>query len=113
MHELSIAMSIVEQTEQIRKEQSAQKVVRVFLRLGILSGVEHESLAFSFPLAAAGTGTAEAELIINSSPVKLRCGICGSESASDNTFLICRACGSDVVRLISGQELVLESLELE
>ncbi len=55
MHELSIALSIVEGAEEEVERQGGGRVYAVHLRLGPLSGVVKEALLFSYELACEGT----------------------------------------------------------
>lgn len=55
MHELSIACEIVHQIEQVAREQSVSRVIRVHLRVGASSGVVVEALAFAWPSASEGS----------------------------------------------------------
>ena len=65
MHELSIAHSIVEVTEQAAKNAGAAQVKTVYLRLGVLAGVVKSSLLFGWELATENTLLAGATLEID------------------------------------------------
>ena len=64
MHELSIAMSIVEIASEEAARQNAARVEAVHLRLGALSGVVKDALLFSWDLACDETPVAGAKLAI-------------------------------------------------
>jgi hydrogenase nickel incorporation protein HypA/HybF len=55
MHELSIAMSIVEGAAEEARRHPGERVAAVHLRLGELSGVVRDALLFSYDLACEGT----------------------------------------------------------
>ena len=55
MHELSIAITLVELAAEAAQSLGAARVSRLFVRLGAGAGVTAEALRFSFDLAAAGT----------------------------------------------------------
>jgi hydrogenase nickel incorporation protein HypA/HybF len=112
MHELSVCLSLLEQVERIAREQGAIRVERILLRIGPLSGVEAPLLANAYPLAAAGTLAADAELQIETAPVQVHCIDCGQESVASPNRLLCGHCGSYHTRLTSGDEMLLASLEL-
>ncbi|NEE49514.1 hydrogenase maturation nickel metallochaperone HypA, partial [Streptomyces sp. SID8455] len=61
MHELSIALAVVDQVDTALRERGAERVpVRsLTLRVGELSGVVPEALDFSFGVAAEGTALAD------------------------------------------------------
>jgi hydrogenase nickel incorporation protein HypA/HybF len=113
MHELSVAQALVEQIEHIVREQRASAATRVRLRIGPLSGVAADLLASAFPLAAAGSVAEAASLDVVAAPVRIRCQTCGVESEAAVNRLLCGACGDWHTQVISGDELILESVELE
>ena len=113
MHELAICQGLMNQVEQIARREHAACVTRILLQIGPLSGVEPGLLANAFPIAAAGTVAAGAELVIDQHPVRIRCLSCGAESNAEPNRLLCAACGDFRTRLLSGDELLLTSLELE
>jgi hydrogenase nickel incorporation protein HypA/HybF len=55
MHELSIAMSIVEGIREEADRRGIARVEAVHLRLGPLSGVDKNALLFAYPMACEGT----------------------------------------------------------
>ena len=112
MHELSICMSLLEQVERIAQEHGAERVERILLRIGPLSGVEAPLLKNAYPLAAAGTIAEQARLEIEPAPVRVHCVDCGEESEATPNRLLCASCGSYHTRLTSGDEMLLASLEM-
>src|SRR5579862_707322 len=69
MHELSIAISIVEMAEEEAARRGDVHVDAIHLRLGLLSGVAREALLFSFDLACEGTALKGSRLVIEDLPV--------------------------------------------
>ena len=112
MHELSVCLSLIEQIQRVAEENDAQSVTRVELGIGPLSGVEPKLLRNAYPMAAAGTIAADAELIITVSEVRVTCNECGAESAASANRLICGECGDYRTEVTSGDELILQRLEL-
>ena len=113
MHELAICQSLMEQVESIALERNAQCVTSIVIGMGPLSGVEAQLLKNAYPIASAGTIAEEAELIIEALPVRVKCSQCGGESDALPNKLICKQCGDWRTTLISGDELLLMSIELE
>lgn len=113
MHELAVCQGLMRQVEQIAQREHAERVTRILLSIGPLSGVEPQLLADAFPIAAAGSVAAAAELVIEQLPVRVRCLSCGAESTATANRLLCGACGDYRTQLLSGDELLLSSLELE
>jgi hydrogenase nickel incorporation protein HypA/HybF len=112
MHELSICLSLLDQVERIAREHGADRVERILLRIGPLSGVEAPLLANAYPLAAAGTIAEAATLEIESAPVRVHCTECGAETDAAPNRLLCGDCGGWHTRLVSGDEMLLANLEL-
>ncbi|AGA91288.1 hydrogenase nickel insertion protein HypA [Thioflavicoccus mobilis 8321] len=112
MHELSICLSLIEQVQQIAKDHGATRVDRILLQIGPLSGVEPALLESAYPMAATGTLSAQAELVIETMPVRVRCNDCGQETEVKPNRLLCGACGGYHTKLLSGTEMLLANLEL-
>ena len=64
MHELSIALSIIEGAEEELARQGGGRVCAVYLKLGPLAGVVKEALLFSYGLASEGTALEGSSLVI-------------------------------------------------
>jgi hydrogenase nickel incorporation protein HypA/HybF len=112
MHELSIAIDLVDAVC-ARAEQLGARVDVVHVRLGPLSGVVEEALAFSFDIAAAGTPIAGARLAIEAMPVTVRCPRCGGEPRpASPQRLRCPDCGIPTADVVQGRELELYALEV-
>lgn len=113
MHELAICQSLMEQVESIAEERDAHSVTSITIGMGPLSGVEVQLLKNAYPIASAGTVAEDAELVIEHLPIKVRCTQCGSESDALPNKLTCKQCGDWRTTLISGDEMMLMSVELE
>jgi hydrogenase nickel incorporation protein HypA/HybF len=113
VHELSIALSIVEGAEEEVSRQGGGRVCSVYLKLGPLSGVVKEALLFSYDLACAGTCLEGSNLIIEDIPVRIKCLQCGEDRpAVSLQCLQCQLCGA-AGRLVSGAELEMFALEMQ
>ena len=112
MHELSICQGLIDQVERIAVEHEAYAVDKIVVRIGPLSGVVPELLEQAFTIARAGTIAEAAELVIENLPVRIRCTRCGSEGETPPNRLLCAECGDFRTRLLSGDELLLASVEL-
>lgn len=113
MHELSIAMGIVEAATEEAQRRGVQ-VSAVHLRLGALSGVVKDALLFSYEVACEETPLAGSKLIVEDVPVVILCPNC-----KDNKTLIslqsftCPACGTPTMNIVHGKELEVFALEVE
>ncbi|MGD2019823.1 MAG: hydrogenase maturation nickel metallochaperone HypA [Thiohalocapsa sp.] len=112
MHELSVCQSLLDQVQRIAADHGADRVERILLRIGPLSGVEAPLLRNAYPLAAAGTIAEDAVLDIEPAPVRVHCVTCGAETDAQPNRLLCGACGDWHTRLVSGDEMLLANLEL-
>ena len=113
MHELSVCLSLLEQVKRIARQNGAGSVTRILVKVGPLSGVEPYLLRNAYPLAAAGTLAENADLDIEISGVVVSCTQCGSESPATPNRLLCAHCGDFRTNLVSGDEMTLQSLELD
>jgi len=113
VHELAVAQALVEQVDAVIRQHGATHASLIRVRIGPLAGVVPELLASAFPLAAAGSCMEHAELDLVAAPVRVRCQTCGAETEAAMNRLICGACGDWHTQVISGDELLLESVELE
>ncbi len=113
MHELSVCLSLLREVERVARENNAGRVTRIAITVGPLSGVEPGLLRNAYPLAVAGTIAADAELQIAVTGIVVKCTECGAESPATANRLLCGACGDYRTRLVSGDEMVLQSVELD
>ncbi|MER7950394.1 hydrogenase maturation nickel metallochaperone HypA [Streptomyces sp. NPDC096079] len=106
MHEMSLAVAVVDQVETAARTRGAVGVSRVELDVGELAGVVADALAFSFELACAGTVLEGAELITRTVPGTARCAPCDEVWAVGMPpRLLCPGCGGAADELVSGREL--------
>ena len=114
MHELSIAMNIVEIACEEAQRQGNARVEVVHLQVGALSGVVQDALLFSWDLACQDTPIAGCRLDIEAVPVCVRCRNCQTESTLEEPLdLRCPRCGEAVTEVLRGTELAVTALEIE
>ena len=113
MHELSVCQSIIKQAVAIAEQNHALAISRIELAIGPLAGVEIKLLQHAFPLAAAGTLAENAELNAAVLPLKVRCLSCSKESEVESNRLLCSYCNDWHTEVISGDEMLIKSIELE
>jgi hydrogenase nickel incorporation protein HypA/HybF len=109
MHELSIASAVVATVE---RHADGQPVALVHLRVGRLRQVVADSLVFYFGFVSAGTVCEGAQLEIDVVPARLRCLDCRDEWELEEPLFRC-PCGSTRVEVAAGDELEVESIEIE
>jgi len=112
VHELSICQSLLSQVTTLAVRHQAQQVTGITVRLGPLGGVVPELLTQAFSIAALGTVAEQAELIIETLPVRIHCQQCNFEGEVEPNHLVCPACSNWRTQLLSGDEMLLASVEL-
>ena len=113
MHELAIALSILDIAEEEAGDHAA-RVAAVHLKLGRLSGIVKESLLSAYELAREGTSLARAELLIEEIPLVIHCSACPADRTPASLYeLRCPVCGALSSDIVRGRELEITALEIE
>jgi hydrogenase nickel incorporation protein HypA/HybF len=110
MHELSIADAVLQIVD---RHAAGRRVTLVELRIGYLRQVVPDSLTFAWELITQGGCAEGAELRIEHVPATVRCTRCATETTLDAFPAHCSACGGLDVEVTGGEELLVDSLELE
>ncbi|NOQ32415.1 MAG: hydrogenase maturation nickel metallochaperone HypA [Helicobacteraceae bacterium] len=113
MHEYSIVQALITSCEENATANNAQKVTKVFIKVGVMSGVEPELLKTAFDTFKYDTVCEEAELNINVQAVVILCNSCEKESTLKKNEYCCSFCQSIDIKILDGEEMYLMSLELE
>jgi len=108
VHELGLATAVVGAIEQRAK---GRPVARVRLHVGRLQRVEPGSFDLSFAVAAMGTVAEGASAEVVYEDVVVRCESCGAQTEATEMPPLCPGCGGAGLLVVSGDQLVLESLE--
>ena len=109
MHELSLASAVIDTVE---RHAAGRRVTAVQLQVGHLRQVVPASLEFYFGHVAKGTVAEGARLEQELIPARLRCG-CGHEWEVDGIDFRCSACDGADARVVSGEEFLVESIDVE
>lgn len=113
MHELSIALSLVEVAEAAARDARVTQVEAVHLRLGAMSGVVKEALLFSYEVATEGTLLAGSRLEIEDVPVVIYCDQCQVERVLPGVqSFFCPVCDTPALTMLQGKEIELKYLEV-
>jgi hydrogenase nickel incorporation protein HypA/HybF len=110
LHELAIAESVVRIAS---RHANGRRVTKVQLKVGHLRQVVPSALSFSFELVAQDTPVEGALLEMEVVPAVGLCRDCGTEGRLEGFPLHCRECGGFDLRVLRGEELFVEFLELE
>ena len=113
MHEYSIVQSLLDSCDENAKANNATKVLKVVIKIGVMSGVEPSLLQTAFDTFKEKTICEEAEFVINMQKVVVRCHACNSESILEKLEYHCPKCESVELDIIDGEDMFLMSLEME
>jgi len=114
VHELSIALSLLDEIANVALREKATRVSRVRLRVGRMSGVARDALLFAWELARSDTVAAQAELLIEDVPLSVFCSRCQCERVTlEGGGLVCGICGAPSPTVVAGRELKLVSVEVD
>jgi hydrogenase nickel incorporation protein HypA/HybF len=114
VHELSIAVSLVELASEKAAALGNVRVEALHLRLGPLAGVVKDSLLFGFEVAARHTCLEGARLEIEEVPLTAHCPQCSEERTLPGPWsLRCPECGTPTPAIVGGRELELVAMEVE
>ncbi len=111
MHEYSIVQALVERVATEVRARGATAVHRLSVRVGELSGVEPDLLASAYALFRERTICESADLEITKVPARWACRDCGA-SVAPGQILACGVCSAPA-RLVAGDEILLERIEME
>ena len=113
MHEFALCQALLTTVARLAAQHHARAVGRVRLAVGPLSGAEPALLTRAFALARMGTIAEGATLEVVLKPTVIACAACRAEFAVEANRLLCPSCGGRETRLVGGDELILETLDLE
>jgi hydrogenase nickel incorporation protein HypA/HybF len=113
MHELSIAISMIDQITEESANRGGLDVEAVHLRLGVFSGVDKDALLFSWELACEGSFLEGTRLEIETIPLVIYCAACRKDRTPPSVYqLSCPDCGTAGQSIVTGREIEVASLEV-
>ena len=114
MHELSIALSMIEMATEEAERRGGAHVSALHLKLGPLSGVVKDALLFSYEVACKGTLLEGSQLVIEDVPVVIYCAECKAERELESIQrFCCPVCGTLTSDVVRGKELEFVAMEIE
>lgn len=113
MHELGIAQLIIERVAGEVRRRPGTRPSAVGVKVGEVSGVDRDALAFGFEMLVKDTEWQRLKLEIEYCPRRHRCGKCGREFAVKDFSTACPNCGNAATALVSGEELDIGYIEVE
>lgn len=113
MHELAVTESILNIALEHAKRANAKQVTQLHLVIGNLSSIVDDSVQFYWDTISQGTMCEGAQLSFERIPARLTCQECGTTYTLDSELTLCPQCNSGRVKIVSGEEFRLDSIEIE
>lgn len=112
MHELGIVFHIIDEIEDVGRQNALTSVSSVTLEVGEVSGVLHDYLDDCWKWACAKSELMNgASLNIEVIPAVTYCEDCGGEYATVKFGKTCPSCGGGNTYLIKGNEIMIKEIE--
>ena len=113
MHELSVTEELLNITLEHARKANAQRILKIHLVIGDLTGFVGENIQFYFEMLSKGTNAEKASLSISRIPARARCRQCQNEFTLEEMNWVCPRCGGFIEDILSGREFYVESIEVE
>lgn len=113
MHELSVTENVLEIACKHAEKAKAKKVTDIYLVIGQLSSIVDDSVQFYWDFVSKDTICEGANLHFMREPAVLVCLECKTEYKLEDILMPCPNCGSAKIRVLSGDEFNIDSIEIE
>ena len=113
MHELGVTESIINIALAKAAEVQANKILKISIVIGELSGFVPDCIDFYFESLSKDTIAEGAELDFDIIPAKFRCRNCSTIASPKGMLWTCPNCQSQSMEVIGGQEFYIKDLEVE
>jgi len=113
MHELAITQGILGIALDEAAKRNVSRVISIKIMIGDFSGIVPQLIQEYYNIASRGTVAENAALILERVPVTIRCLSCGAVSTVSKTFVKCSVCGSEQIKMLTGREFNVDSMEVE
>jgi hydrogenase nickel incorporation protein HypA/HybF len=113
MHELTITQSILSIVLEKAQQVKARKITRVDLLMGRLTGYVPECIQLQFDILSHKTAADGARISFKQPPARIYCRNCKISYDTESFDLKCPECRSLEIDILTGEELYVESMEVE
>lgn len=113
MHELSIALNIVEIVTNKALENNAMNVNEIEIEIGDVSGVVHEALETAMQSAVKDTIMENAKIHVHKIKAESKCNICETIFAPLDIISPCPKCQSFDIKIVKGTEISVRSITID
>jgi hydrogenase nickel incorporation protein HypA/HybF len=110
MHEMSIALELLEQVLAIAKKNSLNNVSEIEIEAGMLRLIEPEAMRLAWESACEGTAAAGSALILKEIPPSANCRNCKYDFLPSIVDFRCPKCNKADIEIINGNEIILKSV---
>ncbi|GAB4291754.1 MAG: hydrogenase maturation nickel metallochaperone HypA [Marinilabiliales bacterium] len=113
MHELSIALNIIEIVQEEAKKNNANTISEITLEIGTLSGVVEEALEFALEEAVKNTILENSSIKLIKKQAKAKCEKCGNVFETNDYYSVCPNCSHPYTDIIDGKELCIKKITID
>jgi hydrogenase nickel incorporation protein HypA/HybF len=113
LHEAAIARRILDTIVEGASRHGARRITRLRMKVGQVSGVVPEALAFALEAAVQGTPAEGLVVDIETVPLAVRCLECGARGRTEEHVLSCPSCGAHRTEIVQGRELRLIDMDID
>lgn len=113
MHELAVTQSILDISLRHAQKVEAKRIVAINLVVGRFSSIVDDSVQFYWDMIAEGTIAHGAKLHFERIPAEMKCQECGNTFEPNDVSFTCPECLSPRIRVTKGDELRVESIDVE
>ena len=114
MHEGNFTNQIVDAILTELKNHPSGKPRRVQVKVGDMLHLNIDSVQAHYAMATKGTPLETAKLVLEESPTRVKCRTCSKEwEPEDHHLLFCDDCQKTEVDITSGNQVVIEAIDLD
>jgi hydrogenase nickel incorporation protein HypA/HybF len=113
MHELSVTKGILKICIEEGERYKVKEINKVNIKVGELTGLVPNCIAYYFNIVAKGTIAEGAEILIEKIPVSIHCEECGFEGELGKNNYYCPKCSGSKYKIIKGREFYLDTMEVD
>jgi hydrogenase nickel incorporation protein HypA/HybF len=113
MHELPVTENILEIALRHAEQADATRINDIYIVIGRLSSIIDDSIQFYWDIVSKDTIAEGASLHFKRIEPKLECQECGQKYTPEGMMMPCPNCGSARIKVLTGNEFYLESIQVE
>ena len=110
MHEMPIAVDIVDRAVEAAEQHGATRIEQIEVQLGVMRQVVPEALELAFLVVSEGTPAQGAELRISEEKIVAVCRNCQCRFAPEIDRFVCPQCERADARIVAGNDIILKTV---